>query len=200
MPPSKEISATHCAKFNMLVNILLLLLFVLCYCFFYYYMFMFLRRLFNVWTLVRAALFYYSLSKFIVARKRCFCWFFLFVLCTSVLWPQSLRKNTKRLLLSLSLCRTLFLCLASCACVCLRLIVCRAVDAAVDVDVAVFSSRACICIAFYSTHNQTSSVSRPVIREATTYKVSYDFDGFCAFSFNLISLLFIKFAFDYRHW
>lgn len=102
MPPSKEISATHCAKFNMLVNILLLLLFVLCYCFFYY-MFMFLRRLFNVWTLVRAALFYYLLSKFIVARKRCFCWFFLFVLCTSVLWPQSLRKNTKRLLLSLSL-------------------------------------------------------------------------------------------------
>lgn len=126
----------------------------------------------------------------------------IFFICTLYVCPLAAivaEKYKASPALSLSLCRTLFLCLASCECVCLRLIVCRAVDAAVDVDVAVFSSRACICIAFYSTHNQTSSVSRPVIREATTYKVSYDFDGFCAFSFNLISLLFIKFAFDYRH-
>lgn len=127
----------------------------------------------------------------------------IFFICTLYVCPLAAivaEKYKASPALSLSLCRTLFLCLASCAFVCSRLIVCRVVDAAVDVDVAVVSSHACICIAFYSTHNQTSSVSRPVIREATTtYKVSYDFDGFCAFSFNLISLLFIKFAFDYWH-
>lgn len=144
----------------------------------------------------------------VAARKRRCCFFFI---CTLYVCPlpaivaEKYKASPARsLCLSLSSLSLALPLLAACVCACvLRLIasaVCRAVEA------VVVSSRA-MCIAFYSTHNQTSSVSRPVIREATPPTTMYCglqqnivWFGFCAFSFNLILLLFIKFTLDYRHW
>lgn len=199
MPPSKEISATHWAKFSMLVNILLFVLRCVCVCY-CFYMFMFLSWLFNVWTLVWAALFFLRSS---CPEKTLLFFFYLYFVRLSSARNRCGKIQSVSCSLSLSLSLALPL-LAACVCACvLRLIasaVCRAVEA------VVVSSRA-MCIAFYSTHNQTSSVSRPVIREATPPTTMYCglqqnivWFGFCAFSFNLILLLFIKFTLDYRHW